>query len=109
MSIPCTCLFVVLLRKSGNFTLHFMVLFKQVPFVRIPLYIVSNNTGNLVNCWHFVIQSYFTCTVPLEDKLKPDHEVRYPEEEGLYVGSRLTVTNRNRNKLERRLLASGDR
>ncbi|XP_033609176.1 coiled-coil and C2 domain-containing protein 2A isoform X2 [Cryptotermes secundus] len=50
-----------------------------------------------------------TTPVPLEDKLKPDLEVRYPEEEGLYVGSRLTVTNRNRNKLERRLLAGGDR
>jgi hypothetical protein len=47
--------------------------------------------------------------VPLEDKLKADHEVRYPEEEGLYVGNRLTVTNRNKNKLERRLLAGGDR
>jgi hypothetical protein len=56
-----------------------------------------------------MIWSYFTRTVPLEDKLKPDHEVRYPEEEGLYVGTRLTVTNRNKNKLEQRLLAGGDR
>jgi hypothetical protein len=47
--------------------------------------------------------------VPLEDKLKPDHDVRYPEEEGLYVGNRLTVSSRNRNKLEHRLLAGGDR
>jgi hypothetical protein len=45
----------------------------------------------------------------MEDKLKPGHEVRYPEEEGLYVGTRLTVTNCNKNKLERRLLACGDR
>ncbi|XP_021920038.1 coiled-coil and C2 domain-containing protein 2A isoform X3 [Zootermopsis nevadensis] len=47
--------------------------------------------------------------VPLEDKLKPGHEVRYLEEEGLHVGNHLAVTSRNTNKLERRLLAGGDR
>ena len=47
--------------------------------------------------------------VPLEEKLKPDHEVRFPEEEGLYIGNRLTVAVRNKNKLEQRLVAAGDR
>jgi hypothetical protein len=56
-----------------------------------------------------MIESYFTCAVLPEDKVKPGHEVRYPEEEGLYVGRRLAVTNRSKNKLEQRLLASGDR
>jgi hypothetical protein len=47
--------------------------------------------------------------VPPEDKVKPGREVRYPEEEGLYVGRRLMVSNHSKNKLEQRLLASGDR
>lgn len=41
--------------------------------------------------------------------MKPGHEVRYPEEEGLFVGRRLMVSNCSKNKLEQRLLASGDR
>jgi len=47
--------------------------------------------------------------VPTEDKVRPGHEVRYPEDEGLYVGRHLAVSNRSKNKLEQRLLASGDR
>ncbi|KAJ9583994.1 hypothetical protein L9F63_021664, partial [Diploptera punctata] len=47
--------------------------------------------------------------VPLEEKLKPEHEVRYPEEEGLYIGNHLIVADRNRNKLEHRLAIGGDR
>jgi hypothetical protein len=47
--------------------------------------------------------------VPPEDKMKPGHDVRYPEDEGLYVGRRVMVSNRSKNKLEQRLLASGDR
>ena len=45
----------------------------------------------------------------MEEKLKPEHELRYPEEEGLYVGNRLKVADRNRNKLEHRLAIGGDR
>jgi len=45
----------------------------------------------------------------MEDKVKPGHEVRYPEEEGLFVGRRLMVSNCSKNKLEQRLLARGDR
>lgn len=47
--------------------------------------------------------------MPTEDKVKPGHDVRYPEDEGLFVGRRLMVSNRSKNKLEQRLLASGDR
>ncbi|XP_069688134.1 coiled-coil and C2 domain-containing protein 2A [Periplaneta americana] len=50
-----------------------------------------------------------TVPVPLDEKLNPEHEVRYAEDEGLYVGTRLRVAYRNKNKLEQRLVASGDR
>jgi hypothetical protein len=83
---------------------------KGVTFDRIPLPLGCNNRKKkLSKVLAFYNSKLSPCTVPLGDKLKPDHEVRYPEDEGLYVGNRLTVTNRNKNKLERRLLAGGDR
>ncbi|XP_049861590.1 coiled-coil and C2 domain-containing protein 2A [Schistocerca gregaria] len=47
--------------------------------------------------------------VPLFNKLAPGCEPRYPEEEGLYVGSQLRVPSHLRNLMEQRILAAGGR
>ncbi|XP_034250216.1 coiled-coil and C2 domain-containing protein 2A [Thrips palmi] len=47
--------------------------------------------------------------VPLEDRLAPGKEVRYREEEGLFVGFRPKVRSSNCHRLEKRLLEQGGR
>ncbi|KAK3909758.1 Coiled-coil and C2 domain-containing protein 2A [Frankliniella fusca] len=47
--------------------------------------------------------------VPLEDRLGSGKEVRYREEEGIFVGHRPKVRTSNINRLEKRLLEQGGR
>ncbi|GLH06303.1 Coiled-coil and C2 domain-containing protein 2A [Gryllus bimaculatus] len=46
--------------------------------------------------------------VPVEAKLPPDQEPRYPEAEGLYIGTQLPLSGRNRCRVEQRILVSGE-
>lgn len=45
----------------------------------------------------------------MEDRLGPEKEVRYKEEEGLFVGFRPKVHSSNCHRLEKRLLEQGGR
>lgn len=48
-------------------------------------------------------------SVPLEERLGSGNEVRYREEEGLFVGNRPATRASNYNRLQKRLIEQGGR